>query len=143
MTRKVNQNTLLALKEAEGVKLHAYQDGGGVWTIGFGHTRGVKPGDTCTQAQADEWLSEDVASAADTVEKAVHVPLNDNQFGALVMFVFNIGARRFLSSTLLKKLNGGDYEHVPTYLRAWVFVNGKRSAGLQNRREREVALWLS
>lgn len=137
----INGAGLVLIKNAEGLRLEAYQDGVGIWTIGYGHTHGVKPGDTCSQMQADEWLDQDLCFAEDAVEDLVKVPLTDNQFSALVSFVFNEGRKRFAGSTLLLKLNEGGYDLVPAYLKSWIFAGGKVERGLVNRRKAEAELW--
>src|SRR5690606_31719741 len=96
------------IKQWEGVKLEAYKDTGGVWTIGYGHTSAagdpkVIPGMKITQKQADEILKKDLSKFEQRVENLVKVPLTDNQFAVLVSFDFNTGALH--KSTLLKKLN--------------------------------------
>ncbi|HEY2011377.1 MAG TPA: lysozyme [Rhizomicrobium sp.] len=141
MTRILSQNGRLLVERNEGLRLQAYPDQGGIWTIGYGHTHGVKPGDVCTQAQAEAWLEQDLTFAQATVESLVKVPLTDNQFAALVSFAFNVGAGKFAGSTLLKRLNAGNYAGVPQYLTAWVFCDGKVNDGLVQRRAREAALW--
>jgi lysozyme len=141
MTRSINPAGLALIEKSEGLRLAAYRDTGGVWTIGFGHTHNVKPGDTCSRTQAEQWLGEDIASAENAVEHLVTVPLTDNQFAALVDFAFNEGFSQFAKSTLLKRLNEGQHASVPTFLKAWVFDNGKRLAGLVTRRADEAALW--
>ena len=120
-------------KEFEGCKLTAYKDIGGVWTIGYGHTRGVKEGDTCTAAQADIWLLQDLHDALTTVTTAVHVAINDNELSALVNLVFNIGAKQFNTSTLLRKLNAGDHAGAALEFIRWNKVKGKVVAGLIRR----------
>lgn len=141
MARMINGAGLCLIKDHEGLRLEAYDDGVGVWTIGYGHTHGVKPGDTCSQMQADEWLDQDLCFAEDAVEDLVKVPLTDNQFAALVSFVFNEGRKRFAESTLLMKLNEGGYDLVPAYLKSWIFAGGKVMQGLVNRRKAEADLW--
>jgi lysozyme len=141
MTRKLSPNGRLFIERNEGLRLHAYQDGGGIWTIGYGHTHGVKPGDVCTEAQAVAWLEQDIAFAEAAVADLVKVALTDNQFAALVDFAFNLGATRFAGSTLLKRLNAGNYGGVPAFLKAWVFIDGKVAPGLLARRNREAELW--
>lgn len=127
--------------------LKAYRDGAGKWTIGFGTTQGVTAGMVITEAQAEAMLQRDIAAACMCVEQAVIVPLTDNQFGALVSLVYNIGRTAFLNSTLLKKLNAGDFEAVPMQFMRWTKITdpetGKKvvSNGLVNRRSAEVGLW--
>jgi lysozyme len=141
MARIINYAGLALIKEAEGYRDHAYQDTGGVWSIGYGHTRGVKQGDTCNPSQAEYWLEADLMDAEAAVSKLVKVPLTDNQFAALVSFVFNVGSSQLEKSTLLRKLNEGGYDLVPACLKSWIFDNGKVQPGLVKRRASEAALW--
>jgi lysozyme len=141
MPRLLNLAGMALIKEYEGYEAHAYLDTGGVWTCGYGHTRGVTQGVTCTPAQAEKWLEDDLASAVIDVCKLVKVPLTDNQFAALVSFTFNLGGPALAKSTLLRELNSGNYEAVPTQLKFWVFDNGKRLKGLERRRAAEANLW--
>jgi lysozyme len=137
MPNDSNQHTSLKGLEftgsSEGLRLHAYQDTGGVWTIGYGHTKDVKEGDTCTKEQALQWLSEDLQEAERIVHWLVKVPLTQGQFDALVDFVFNLGGSQFASSTLLKQLNGGLYEAAAEQFKRWVYDNGKVQPGLVKR----------
>lgn len=119
--------------DMEGCKLKAYQDTGGVWTIGNGHTRGVKEGMTCTKEQALQWLQEDVKESERIVQTMVKVPLTQGQFDSLVDFVFNLGAGHFKMSTLLKKLNAGDYTGACNEFSKWVYDNGVVQPGLVRR----------
>lgn len=147
MTRRVTPHCRSKIQQWEGLRLEAYQDGAGVWTIGYGHTGGVKPGQVCTKAQADAWLRADLAESEYAVAHLVKVDLTDNQFGALVAFVFNVGVSAFAGSTLLRKLNAGDYAAVPGELAKWnkITVKGRKvaSKGLSNRRAAEAGLWAS
>lgn len=124
----------------EGYRPAAYQDGNGVWTIGYGHTQGVKPGDRCTTAQAQEWLAQDMATAAHAVNEYVTVPLTQNQYDALVSLVYNIGAGNFRESTLLRKLNDKDYGGASEQFLAWRRVGSDKSA-LLPRRSQERTLF--
>ena len=126
-------------KEFEGTKLRAYQDGAGVWTIGDGHTEGVHQGDTCTQAQADLWLSEECQGAANTVNRLVTVKLTQEEFNALVDFVYNLGSGTFARSSLLKDLNAGLFNKVAGDIEEYDLVGGKECAGILRRRVAEVA----
>ena len=128
-------------EQFEGCKLRAYQDSKGVWTIGYGHTRGVVAGMTCTQAQAEQWLAEDIAWASSEVNKLVHVPLTQAEFDSLVDFTFNCGAGNFDHSTLLKLVNAGDMVHAAEEFEKWDKCGGKVVAGLLRRREAEAALF--
>lgn len=141
MTRMINTAGLAVIKESEGFRADAYLDTGDVPTIGYGHTKGVHMGQHCTPEMAEAWLESDLEMAETAVSSLVKVPLTDNQFAALVSFVFNIGATAFANSTLLKKLNTGGYSLVPAYLRSWIFDNGKQIPGLVKRRAAESNLW--
>lgn len=145
MTRKVNDATLSHIKSFEGLRLQAYPDpgsrNGDPWTIGYGSTTGVHKGMVITEAEAEQRLKRDLETAERAVELAVKVPLNDNQFGALVSFAFNVGAGAFRDSTLLRKLNAKDYSAVPAQLARWNKNDGKVIAGLTRRRASEAELW--
>lgn len=128
----------------EGLELEAYDDGVGVWTIGYGTTiiNGVKvkKGDTCTLEQAKKYMASDLKKFEAAVNKA-QVPLNQNQFDALVSLTYNIGTGAFADSTLLKKLNAGDYKGASAQFDVWVKAGGKRMQGLVNRRAVERKLF--
>lgn len=140
-----NQVTLDLIVKYEGLRLTAYQDTGGVWTIGVGHTSDeyfkVFKGETITKDKAYDLLNYDLKQAEACVTSSVKVTLNANQRGALTSFVFNIGNKAFEGSTLLRKLNAGDYSAVPSELDKWVNDNGRRLAGLVARRKAEGDLW--
>ena len=132
----------------EGKRLVAYDDGVGVWTIGFGTTiypNGikVKKGDTCTEAQAKSYMAHDLKKFEQAVNGAVNIPLNQNQFDALVSLAYNIGTGAFNKSTLVKKLNAGDIRGAADQFDVWINAGGKRMQGLVNRRAREKALYLA
>lgn len=146
MTRRINAAGLALVKQWEDYKLVAYRCVAGILTIGYGHTSAaglpkVTPGLKITLAEAERILQADLGIFEAGVEKAVTVPLNDNQFAALVSFSFNLGVGALKSSTLLKKLNAGDYSSVPTELMKWNKARGKVVAGLTNRRKAEGALF--
>lgn len=134
----MNQNlsyTGVALTEVfEGLSLVAYQDSRGVWTIGYGHTAGVTEGMTCTQQQAEDWLIADVQWAVSVVQNDVTVSLTQNEFDALVDFVFNVGSGNFESSTLLADLNAGNYAASADQFQRWDLAGGQVVAGLLRRR---------
>lgn len=161
---RVNDRFIKFLSEAEGRKAQSYDDATGkpvnagehvrgVLTIGVGHTgRDFKAGDVWSEQQIDEALVADVSWSVNAVNEYVKVPLGQNQFNALVSFVFNVGADAFRKSTLLKLLNGDtnadgivdqppDYNAVPTQLRRWIYAGDVKVQGLINRREHEIALW--
>ena len=132
----------------EGLRLKAYDDGVGVWTIGFGTTKypngiRVKKGDTCTLDQAKSYMQNDLKSFEQTVNNTVKVPLNQDQFDALVSLAYNIGTNAFSKSTLVKKLNANDIRGAADQFDVWVNAGGKRMQGLVNRRAREKALFIS
>lgn len=141
MTRHINAIGLEKIKSFEGVRLKAYQDSVGVWTIGYGHTKNVRPGQVITQGEADQLLRDDLLDAERAVSSLVKVNLTDNQFAALVSFVFNLGAGTLQKSTLLRKLNAGDYDAVPREMLKFVNAGGKPLKGLVNRRAAEAGLW--
>ena len=126
-------------EQFEGCRLTAYQDQGGVPTIGYGHTFGVALGDTCTQEQAEEWLQEDIGAAVDVVNRFVKVPLTQSEFDALVDFEFNLGAGSLRDSTLLRLLNAGDHAGAAEQFERWDKCNGQVVAGLLRRRLAEEA----
>ena len=135
---------LALLKSFEGCKLTAYPDpgtGGEPWTIGWGHTGGVKRGDTCTQAQADAWLLQDLDRFEQAVERLVSVTLTQNQFDALVSFAYNCGQGSLQTSTLLRKLLAGDYAGAQQQFSRWNRANGKEMPGLTRRRAAEAELF--
>ena len=147
MTRQISPHGLEKLKQWEGLKTKAYKDAGGVWTVGYGHTATAgepKPraGMVITAAEAERILLKDLVQYEAAVENNVKVELNDNQFAALVSFVYNIPLASFKKSTLLKKLNAGNYDAVPTELMKWTKAGGKKIQGLVNRRRAEGYLWM-
>lgn len=134
------------VKSCEGCVLHAYPDpgtDGDPWTVGYGHTGPeVKPGYVVDQDQADADLRADMQSAADGVNAAVSVSLAQNQFDALVSFVFNVGQRNFQNSTLLRELNFGQYAKAADQFLVWNKGGGGVLPGLVKRRAAERALFL-
>ena len=113
---------------------------GDVPTIGFGSTEGVKMGDTITVPKALERLMRDVGVAESAIGRCVKVPLSQSEYDAFTSFAFNIGAAKFCSSTLVKKLNAGDYDGACDELERWVFVQKRKVDGLVNRRAEEYKL---
>jgi lysozyme len=116
MSRQINNDGLNLVKQFEGLRLEAYRCPAGVWTIGYGHTHGVKPEATISEEQANHLLAEDLAESGVQVDQCVNVTLIDNQYAALSSFVFNAGIGNLTASTLLKRLNTGDYDCVPRRL---------------------------
>lgn len=130
------------VRQFEGCKLQAYSDSAGVPTIGVGHTRNVKPGQRCSQEQADLWLTQDLDDAGAAVASLVKVPLTQEQFDALTSFVFNLGMRRLAESTLLILLNKRDYNGAAAQFSRWVRSDGQVLDGLVKRRAAEAQLFL-
>ncbi|GAA4258912.1 glycoside hydrolase family protein [Azospirillum formosense] len=141
----LHPDTTGLVQHFEGLKLSAYRCPAGVWTIGYGHTKGVREGEVITAAVAERLLASDLAAAAADVAKLVTVPLTDAQRGALASFVFNLGAGAFKGSTLLRLLNQGDIEGAAGQFERWVYatVKGKKVKlpGLVTRRAAEEALF--
>ncbi len=137
-----------AIKEHEALRLKAYMPTpNDVPTIGYGHTKGVKMGDVITEAQAEQFLREDLEEAEKTVLRLVKVKLNQNQFDALVSLVFNIGTGNFTRSSVLRFLNAGDYKTAADRFRLWNKQKQrdgsfKELKGLTKRREQERELFL-
>ncbi len=141
--RMIIQAGIDLIKSFEQCRLKSYQDQKGVWTIGWGVTGSdVFEGLTITQEQADQSFSDHLQKFCEDVEQAVIVDLNDNQFGALVSLVYNIGAEAFIDSTLLRRLNVGDYVDASYEFLKWNHVNGAVNAGLSRRRLAEKALFM-
>lgn len=140
---KISTNGIELIKRFEGLRLTAYRCSAGVLTIGYGHTTGVKPGDKITGQQADAFLHEDVLVAEITVNTNVTTRLNQNQFDALVSFVFNLGMGNFVKSTLLKKLNTADYAGAADEFPRWVYAGKTELPGLIRRRTADRDLFLS
>ncbi len=142
--RQISDDGLYAIKRREGLRLTAYQDSAGVWTVGYGHTGKVFPGDVITQTDAAHFLREDVRWAETTISANVKVPLTQNQFDALVSWSFNVGVHNTIESTLVRRLNAGDYGAVASELMRWVKITNPKTGklvfnqGLQNRRMSEV-----
>lgn len=136
-----NNAGLGIIKRYEDLRLKAYRCPAGVWTIGYGHTRTAKPGMVITEAQAEDLLRDDVRDAEKAVERLVKVPLTENQFSALVSFVFNVGPGGLGRSTLLAKLNGGGYAAAAQQFAVWINAGGKPLNGLLRRRKDERALF--
>lgn len=134
---------LALTRSFEGLRLGAYQDSAGIWTIGYGHTGPeVRAGQRITQPEADALLRDDLAAAVRCVREAVKIPLTQSQFDALVDFCFNAGRGNFLTSTLLRDLNRGDLDAAAAQFARWIHAGGKIVPGLLRRRAAEAALFL-
>ena len=132
------------IKKFEGLKLESYLCPAGVWTIGYGHTKGVKKGDKITQLEADNFLKEDLISFEKGVTRLIKSNINQNQFDALVSFAFNLGLANLKKSTLLKKVNSNpnDRTIVDEFIK-WIYAGGKQLEGLKKRRQAEAYLYFS
>lgn len=140
----VSDEGLELIKRFEGCRLTAYQDSVGIWTIGYGHTGPlVVEGQTITEQEADGLLRHDARIAENCVAKLVTVPLTQNEFDALCSFVFNLGCGNFRNSTLLRKLNAGDYDGAAAEFKRWDKAGGQVLAGLTRRREAEAEMFVA
>lgn len=143
---KISDNGLSLIEKFEGCRLAAYPDpatGGEPWTIGYGHTDGVNKNDSITQSQADQFLREDLAPIYTTIDRCVKRTVNQNQFDALCSFIFNVGVGNFTRSTLLNKLNNGDFRGASDEFLRWNRAAGRVMLGLTRRRAAERTLFLS
>ncbi len=131
------------IREFEGLKCEAYQCSAKVWTIGYGHTRGVRKGQRCDLRQAEQWLKEDVEEAERGVRSLFKWPLTQNQFDALVSFVFNLGAMQISGTGIQSLINSGDMAAAAERLLKWNIADNKVSEGLTRRRRAERELFLS
>ena len=138
---KVSQECVNLVKFFEGFEAKAYLCPANVWTIGYGRTKNVKEGDVVNKRQAERDLLEELEEFGNQVFFAVQVPLEQNEFDALTSWTYNLGVGNLQSSTLLKKLNSGDKNSVPSEMLRWNKAAGKVLAGLTRRREAEAKLW--
>jgi len=129
------------IKKWEGFRSKAYLCPAQVWTIGYGHTKTAKPGDSVTKLKAEQMLKQDLHIYEHAVRTIVKVPLNQNQFDALVSFCYNVGTNAFRNSTLVKQLNLKQYSTVRFQLSRWNKANGRILPGLVSRREDEGSLF--
>ena len=146
---RISEKGLAMIEKFEGCLLKASNKLDGVWTIGYGQTgryygKRVRRGMTTTKAEAHAWLRDhSIKTYEDAVTQAVKVPLNQNQFDALVSFTYNVGVGALKQSTALRKLNAGDYAGAADALTMWMKCKGKVLAGLVRRRKEERALFLT
>ncbi len=141
---QINLEGLKLLKDFEGCKLKVYADLVGLPTVGYGHMDPVlKIGDTITQERADELLAHDIVKYEQGVNKALTRPISDNQFSALVCFAYNVGIANLNHSTLLKRVNSGEFSIAADEFLKWSHAGGKAVAGLLRRRKAERALFLA
>lgn len=148
---QISQNGIDLIKQFEGFVPKAYKDAVGVWTIGYGTTKingkPVTPNMTCTEKEATQWLINDANRFLSIVEPYIKVDLNQNQIDAIASFIYNVGPNAFLNSTLLKKLNAGDFDGAANEFLKWTKAtkNGVPVVlpGLVRRRTAEQTLFLS
>lgn len=140
--RKINEAGFDLIRDFEGLRLNAYQDSVGVWTIGFGSTKGVKRGQRITEEEAEELLREDLSTAESGVENALTEDVTDNQFAACVSLAFNVGVGAFRKSSIVKYINSGDALLAADRFLLYNKAKGKTLAGLTRRRKAERALFL-
>ncbi len=141
MTRQINDAGIALIKATEGLRLEAYQDSVGIWTIGYGHTgTDVHQGEVITEAEADDLLRYDLQIAEECVESTCP-GLSDNRFAACVSFVFNLGCSAFKHSTLVKMIWAEDWDAAAAEFQRWDRAGGKVLIGLVNRRRAEAELF--
>ena len=138
---KISQDGLKLIKKFEGCELKSYQDSVGVWTIGYGHTKGVEEGQEISQDEAEEMLASELDEYEGYINDMVECDLEQHQFDALVAWVYNLGPTNLRSSTMLKRLNANDLEDVPNQIKRWDKAGGKVLAGLVRRREAEALMF--
>lgn len=145
--RHITQKGLELIKQFEGFSSVIYKDSAGLPTIGYGHL--IKENEKAlfksgiTKSKAEELLKADVNTAERAVTRLITVPLNDNQFDALVSFTFNLGAASLQRSTLRAKVNRAEHEQVSLEFLRWVYAGGRKIPGLIRRRQAEAELYLA
>ena len=140
---KTGNKGIELIKHFEGCELEAYKCPAGVWTIGYGHIKGVKEGMTITESQAEEMLKSELNEYEGYINNLVTAELNQNQFDAMLSWVYNLGGGNLKASTLLKVLNSGDYDGVPAQMMRWNKAGGKVLEGLTRRRQAEADLFVA
>lgn len=138
---KTGAEGVALIKKFEGLELRAYQDSVGVWTVGYGHTRTAEPEMEITPSDAERLLREDLEDTEKAVSHLVKVPLNQDEFDALVSFTFNLGSGNLQHSTLLRKLNASNKVGASAEFTRWVYAGGVMLKGLKRRRLAEQALF--
>ena len=132
---------LALIKKFEGCELEAYQCSAGVWTIGYGHTKGIYEGLEITQSEAEKMLVDELPEYEGYVSDKVVPMLQQHEFDALVCWVYNLGPTNLSSSTMLKKLNAGEFKEVPFQMKRWDKAGGQPLLGLTRRRNAEALLF--
>ena len=140
---KTTPKGIALIKEFEGLRLKAYKCPGGVWTIGYGHTDGVRPGMVISERQAEDFLKAELI-AFEKYLNDLRLAINQNQFDALISFIYNVGTGNFSSSTMLRKVKANPLDNsiMDEFLR-WVYSKGRVLPGLQRRRLAEMKLYFS
>ena len=138
---KISQEGIALIKKFEGCELEAYKCAAGVWTIGYGSTKGVEEGNTITQEDADNLLLEEMHEYEGYINDMVTVDLKQNEFDSLVSWVFNLGPSNLSSSTLLSRLNNKVWDDIPNQIKRWNKAGGQVRQGLVRRREAEALLF--
>jgi lysozyme len=138
---KTSEEGVALIRHFEGCELEAYLCPANVWTIGYGHTLGVKEGDAIDQEAAEALLIEDLEEFEGYVREATEIELTQNQFDALVAWTYNLGPGNLKESTLLNRVNYGPISDVPMQIKRWTKAGGKELPGLVKRRAAEAALW--
>lgn len=136
-TLALSASGIVAIALSEGFVGRAYQDIVGVWTIGFGTTQDVKPGDTITVEKALERKLEDTRRFHEGMASCVTTPITQLEYDAYLSLAYNIGTQKFCGSTLVRKLNAGDYEGACKEILRWNRAGGRVVKGLMIRREAE------
>ena len=139
--KSISYRGLALIKRFEGLRLTAYRDSVGVWTIGYGHTKGVRRWHRITRRQANNFLRQDVRWAERAVNRYVRVCLNQSQFDALVSWTFNLGSGNLRRSTMLKRINARRWSRVPCEMIRWNRAGGRVLRGLVRRRKAEARLF--
>ena len=129
------------LKHFEGCELKAYQDSVGVWTIGYGHTKGIYEGLEITQSEAEKMLIDELPEYEGYITDKVVPMLQQHEFYGLLCWVYNLGPTNLSSSTMLKKLNAGEFKEVPFQMKRWDKAGGEPLLGLTRRRNAEALLF--
>ena len=138
---KISEDGLELIKKFEGCETTAYQDSVGVWTIGFGHTKGVEEGQTCSIEDAESMLADEMDEYEGYINNMVKVDLQQHEFDALVAWVYNLGPTNLGESTMLKVLNGGQFDRVPDEMNRWTRAGGEILEGLVRRRQAEALMF--
>ena len=138
---KISEDGLELIKKFEGCETSAYQDSVGVWTIGFGHTKGVEEGQTCSIEDAESMLADEMDEYEGYINNMVKVDLQQHEFDSLVAWVYNLGPTNLGESTMLKVLNGGQFDRVPDEMNRCTRAGGQILEGLVRRRQAESLMF--